>query len=113
MYDVSLATEWATGVDGFTFPLRNKTAFKLSFDSLMKSLHSSASNGIAVLPSGHLHRCRRTRNAVLYYVEKFSYLFANRDVLVLESSTAVVLIIISACCFGTSKSRTRSYYSLC
>jgi hypothetical protein len=61
-YDSSLATEWATGVDGFMSPLRNKTAFKQSFDSSLKCLHSSASYGIAILPSGHLHHCRRTRN---------------------------------------------------
>src|SRR5688572_26369638 len=38
---VDIRLRHATGIDGSSFPLCNNTAFKLSFEASIKSLHSS------------------------------------------------------------------------
>jgi hypothetical protein len=41
-----ISTEYATGIDGNSFPLANRTTFKLFFDESINSLHLSGSHGI-------------------------------------------------------------------
>ena len=41
-----VSTEYATGTDGNSFPLANRTTFKFVFDESLNSLHLSGSHGI-------------------------------------------------------------------
>jgi hypothetical protein len=41
-----ISTEYATGTDGNSFPLANRTTFKLVFEESINSLHLSGSHGM-------------------------------------------------------------------
>lgn len=82
-YDSFLATEWAKGTNGFTFPLCNKTAFTLSFDTSIRSIHSSGLCGNPSPPSRPFTSLQRQREScILWHPENFSCLILNRDILI-------------------------------